>query len=209
MWRAFGWLGVVALAICARWFDSDVCRVTSAFGVFALIGFSAPRSLRPALALIAASALALLVTTGAVALLDSLPMLIAGFVAWVFARTLRDGRRPLIARAIATLDGEEQLRDPAVMRYARRLTWIWAIWQSLLAALGGVLALRARGGLPWLPAWAPSPALFGAVWLPLAVIVLFLGEFALRPRLLSQVSRHTLPGFIRALVTAWPRLLGD
>ena len=32
MWRAFGWLGIATLALCAHWFDSDACRVACAIG---------------------------------------------------------------------------------------------------------------------------------------------------------------------------------
>ena len=55
-------------------------------------------------------------------LLDALPALIAALVGWLFARTLRRGCRPLIARAIAAIEGPEQLADPRVTRYARTLT---------------------------------------------------------------------------------------
>ena len=209
MIRALGWLGVVALALCARWFDSDLCRGASALAVLALIGIAAPRSLRPAVAVIALLALALLAAAGVRGLLDALPTLIGGFVAWLFARSLRRGRTPLIGRAIAALDGAVQRDDPATARYARRLTWIWAIYQAGLAALGALIALHACGGLDWLPAWAPGPRVFGALLLPLAVVALFLGEFALRPLLLPQAPRRSLFAFVRELVRAWPRLLDD
>jgi uncharacterized membrane protein len=209
MIRALGWLGVVALALCARWFDSDLYRGACAFAVLALIGIATPRSLRPAVVVIALLALALLAVAGVGGLLDALPALIAGFVAWLFARTLRRGRTPLIGRAIVALDGAAQLDDPATVHYARRLTWIWAIYQVALAVLGALIALHARGWLDGLPAWAFSPRVFGALLLPLAVVALFLGEFALRPLLLPQAPRHSLFVFVRELVRTWPRLLDD
>ncbi len=209
MIRVVGWLGVIALALSARWFDSDICRGASVLAAFGLIALLAPRALRLSIACLATVALVLLAATGIGGLLDALPALIAAFVAWLFARTLRSGQRPLIARAIAQLDGASQLDDPATVCYARWLTWIWTLWQVALAAFGVAFALHARGGFRWMPAWTPTPGLFGALILPLAVAGLFLGEFALRPLLLPQAPRHQLFGFVVALLRAWPRLLNN
>jgi uncharacterized membrane protein len=210
MARAFGWLGIAALAVCAYWFDSDGCRVACALGVLALIGINAPRALRWPLALTALIALILLVCGGVNRLLDALPALIAGLIAWIFARTLRRDRVPLIGRAIAALDGAAQLNnDPAVARYARRLTWVWAIYQSALAAIAALLAIHAAGGPNWVATPAMSPRVFGAIALPLAVAILFLGEFALRRWLLPQAPRHSLFFFVRKLIHVWPSLIGD
>ena len=71
--------------------------------------------------------------------LDTLPALIAALVGWLFARTLCAGRTPLIARAIAAIDGPRWLDDPAVAAYARRLTAVWAVWQFALAACAALL----------------------------------------------------------------------
>lgn len=209
MWRALGWIGIVALAFAARWYDSDICRGACAFLVLALIGAAAPRALRWPLALVALIALTLVVCAGVAGLFDALPALIAGLIAWIFARSLRRGRKPLIGGAIAALDGPMQLNDPAVARYARRLTWVWALYQTALATIATLLAIHAAGGLDWLPAWAPGPPAFGALVLPLAVVALFLGEFALRPLLLPQAPRHRLFAFVLGLVRVWPGLLGD
>ena len=138
-----------------------------------------------------------------------MPALIAASVGWLFARTLLGARRPLIARAIAALDGEEQLADPAVASYARRLTWMWAIYQGVLAAMGAVLALLAALDVPDLPGWLPGPRVFGALVLPLAVLGLLLIEFALRRHLLPQAPRHRLPTFLRGLLRVWPKLLDE
>lgn len=209
MSRVFGWLGIAVLALCAHWFDSDPCRIACAFGVLALIGINAPRALRLPLALITLIALSLIVAGGVNRLLDALPALIAGLIAWIFARTLQRDRIPLISRAIIALDGAAQLNDPAVARYARRLTWVWAGYQSALAAIAALLAIRAAGGLSWLALPEIGPRGFGAIVLPAAVASLFLGEFALRHWLLPQSPRHSLLVFARDLVRAWPSLIGD
>jgi uncharacterized membrane protein len=146
--------------------------------------------------------------SGNAGLRDALPTLLTTFVAWLFARTLRPGRTPLIARAVAALDGPDHLADPAVARYARRLTQLWAAYLLILAGIVAALALRARyGTAAW--NWAPSAQHFGAIGVPLAVAALLLGEFALRRWLLPQAPRHRLFAFVRGLITAWPRLFDD
>ena len=209
MLRALGWLGVAVLALGAYWFDSDVGRIACAFAVPGLIGITAPRTLWPALVLIALAEVLLLVSAGVAGLLTALPALIAAFVAWLFARTLGHGRTPLIGRAIAAIDGPDQLDNPATARYARRLTWLWAIWQILLAVCGALIALHAHGALAALPAWLPGPRLFGAMILPAAIIALFLLEFALRPHLQPHAPRQHLFAFVRDLIRIWPQLLGE
>jgi len=154
-------------------------------------------------------ALAVAVGAGVGRLFDVLPALIAGLIGWIFARSLGRGRTPLIGRAIAALDGATQLDDPAVARYARRLTWVWVVYQTTLAAIIVLLAAQAAGWLNWPPLQGMSPRWFGAIVLPLAVAALFLGEFVLRRWLLPQAPRRSFFGFAQALIRAWPRLLDD
>jgi len=209
MWRAAAWLGIAALAALAHWYDSDALRGACAAGVLAACGVFAPRALQLGLFAMLCAALGVLAAAGIAALLNSVPALIAAFVAWLFARTLRPGRVPLIARAIGAIDGAAVLADPAVARYARRLTLVWAGWQTALALLATLLAVHAAVGFAWLPAWLPGPRRFGAIGLPLAVAALFLAEFALRPLWLPQVPRQRLFEFLRTLVRAWPSLLDE
>jgi hypothetical protein len=206
---ASAWLGIVALAALAHWYESDPLRGACALAVLVVLGWRVPRVLRTAFVVLAGAGVLVFVVAGGAGLLDALPALIAAFVAWLFARTLRRGRTPLIARAIAAIDGPEQLADAAVARYARGLSACWAWYQFTLAVFGAALALHAHGWFVWLPPGVPTARAFGALWLPLAVAVLFLGEFALRPRLLRQAPRHSLPAFVRALVRAWPQLLDE
>jgi len=207
--RLAGWLMVAALALCAHWFDSDAWRAACASTVLGVLTLGAPRALRAYFFLLSLLALCVLAVGGVARLLDIVPALIAASIGWLFARTLLGTRRPLIARAIAALDGEEQLADPAVAGYARRLTCLWAIYQGVLAALGAVLALLAAFGVRDLPGWLPGPRVFGALVLPLAVLSLLLLEFALRRHLLPQAPRHRLPTFLRGLLRVWPKLLDE
>lgn len=208
MWRAAGWLLVVALALAARGFDSDVARVACAAVVLALIAANAPSNLRAPVALAALGAACVLWLGGVPRMLDAMPALIAALIAWLFARTLLAARRPLIARAIASIDGVQQLDDPHTASYARRLTLVWACWQAALALIAAALAAAAAAQIA-LPGWVPGPRLFGAVVLPGALAALFIGEFLLRRRLLPQAPRTHLVPFLAALVRAWPALLKD
>ena len=200
MVRAVGWLCVVALGIAAHVYDSELLRGICALSIFGLLALTAPPALRPTLIVMALIAVAIVFGFGAAVLFDALPALIAAFVAFLFARTLLPGRTPLIARAIISIDGPEWLEDAAVRIYARRLTWMWAIYQTLLAALTAAAAMHVTG--------FPNPRVFGAV-LPLAVAALFVVEFTARPFLLPNVPRHGLLSFARRLILAWPDLLDD
>lgn len=158
------------------------------------------------LGVIALTAIAYL--SGNALLRDALPVLLTSFVAWLFARTLRAGRTPLIARAIAALDGPQWLADPAIARYAWRLTLLWATYLFLLASVVATLALHARYGATS-STWTQTAQRFGAPGLPLAVAALFIGEFALRRRLLPQAPRYGFFAFVRGLIRHWPALLDE
>lgn len=72
------------------------------------------------------------------------PVAFIGMIAWWFARTLRSGQVPLITRIVAALDGRPPQRlEPELQRYARRLTWGWALVLALLAACNLLLAMLA------------------------------------------------------------------
>ncbi|HEX6832578.1 MAG TPA: hypothetical protein VF132_03500 [Rudaea sp.] len=207
MARAIVWIAVVALALLAKFFDSAWLRGAGVLVLLGALAWQAPRALRVAFGAIFAIAAALVAFDETALLLDAVPALIAGLVAWLFGRTLVRDRRPLIARAIAAIDGENALRDPQVGRYARRLTFVWTIYQGALAAFAAFLALHRYGVAPNLD--LPAPAQFGLIGLPVAVALLFLIEFSLRRVLLPQVPRHSFFVFLRHLWRAWPALLGD
>lgn len=208
MRRVLGWLGILALALTGQWYDSTPLRAACVPALVVLLALAAPSSMRAALFALAAATLVPIALGHGDALLDATPALVAALVGWLFARTLLRGRRPLIARAIAAIDGPEQLDDPAVARYARRLTRLWALYQFLLAAIALLLALRLWCGVQ---AWdaLPGPRMFGVFVLPLAVAALALGEFALRPYLLPQAPARRLFAFVADLVRAWPKILND
>jgi uncharacterized membrane protein len=145
--------------------------------------------------------------------LDSLPVLINAALCFVFARTLRPGREPLIARIIGILEGPERLAQPGVERYARRLTWAWALVLGLQACLLCVVVacsvpagLFARFGEQ--PPFAIPPA--WRWYLHLGSYVLVLGflvlEYAYRRWHLRHLVHAPLPVFLARLARRWPAL---
>jgi uncharacterized membrane protein len=205
--RIVAWLGFIALAIVSAYLNNALLRALCAPALLLALA-AGVRSLRPALLALAGAALVPVALGYGDVALGLTPALIAALIGWIFARTLRSGHRPLIARMIAAMDGEQMLHDVGIARYARRLTGVWAAYQGVLAAIGLLLAVRA-GCCAGAWAWLPSPRLFGIVLLPVAVGALLLVEFLLRPRLLPQAPRRSLPQFLRGLLHAWPAALDD
>ena len=149
--------------------------------------------------------------------LDAVPVLINLALCWLFARSLRHGREPLIARIIAVLEGRERLALPRVAAYARGLTWLWA---ATLAAQAGLLALVVACAVPdgalaalglaapiELPgsAW-PTYLHFGSYALVPALLVL---EYAFRRSHLRHLPHPSLPRFLASLLRCWPALVRD
>ena len=201
------WISIVLLVALGHLL-SDI-RYTAAVApvVVVALWFGAPRGLRLAIALVAAGLLVAWLGGGVGLLVDVLPATFAGLVGWLFARTLLPGRQPLIARAISVIDGAAELDDPAVTRYARRLTTLWAAVQFALAAFGLGCAAQAHGSGASLA--LPAPALFGGLILPGVVVLLFVAEFVARGWLLPQAPRKNLFVFTRSLAHAWPQLIEE
>ena len=92
------------------------------------------------------------------------PVVFVLLVAWVFARSLKPGRVPLINRIVSGLDRLPPAQLPAdVARYARALTAAWAGVLLLLALANLALALLASPGgllaqLGIASPWPISPA---------------------------------------------------
>ncbi len=204
--RVSAWLAVITLIVIGQVLHNETVAAAAAPVALAALWLTSPHALRGAILTVAVFATVLLIAGSARWLIDALPALIAALVGWVFARSLLRGRTPLIARAIAAIDGAQRLDDVAVARYATRLTIVWALYQGALALVGALCVVRAHGGLATIA--LPSPGTFGAI-LPFAVTALFLGEFALRPVLIPQAPRHALFSFLRDLLRIWPDLVED
>lgn len=128
------------------------------------------------------------------------PALFTGWLAWVFARTLRPPRVPLITRIAAALEFDDapERMPPAQQRYTRTLTGAWAAMLAALTLANLLLALIAephgvlvRLGVPPLvsvsqQAWSWFANLFNYG----AVAAFFAIEWLLRGRLLPERRRQ-------------------
>ena len=137
------------------------------------------------------------------------PVVMIGFMAWVFGHTLRPGRTPLIESIIRALPGPEDSIDEDVLRYARRLTGVWTALLVVLATISAVLALCADpDGL--LLTFGVQPAvvvplnlwsLFANLLNYVLVAALFVGEFAYRRRRFPQQPYRGLLDFTRRVAS--------
>lgn len=201
------WLSILLLVALGRVLSDERYTAAVAPLVIVALWFGAPKGLRAAIVVVAVVLLGAWLGGGIGLLVAMLPATFAALVGWLFARTLLPGRQPLIARAISVIDGPGELDDPAVRRYARRLTALWTFVQCVLALLGLCSAVHAHSG--WLPFALPSPALFGGAILPATVVLLFVAEFVARGWLLPQAPRKNLLAFARSLAHAWPQLIEE
>jgi uncharacterized membrane protein len=99
--------------------------------------------------LLAAASLGLSAIAGreqALLLLFLPPILINGFMAWVFGHTLWPGQVPLIERIIRILHDSAASMDSNIAAYARHLTLAWACLFIVLSAVNLALAALARPG---------------------------------------------------------------
>lgn len=147
--------------------------------------------------------------------LDAVPLLLNLLLAWVFGRTLRAGRLPLVAQFIEAIEGAPRLAMPGIARYARQLT---AFWAGLLAAqaglLGAMLFCQVPGGVlarlgvasPWpVPqAWVQGYVHLGA-YLLLAVV--FVLEYLFRRWHLRHLPHLGLHALLHRLALRWPQLI--
>lgn len=146
--------------------------------------------------------------------LMALPVVFLALAATLFARTLRRGAEPLVARCIRVIDGEAQLARPRVRGYARGVTVFWAWLLGAMACLSLLVALLARPGgwlatlgvespasVPgWLLAWYPELG----CWIVLATA--FAGEYAFRRWYLRGTPQPGLGRFLVQLARCWPAL---
>lgn len=146
--------------------------------------------------------------------LMALPVVFLALASALFARTLRRGAEPLVARFIRVIDGEAQLARPRVRGYARGVTIFWAWLLGAMTCLSLVIALLARPG-GWLatlgvafPLHLPGALL---AWYPelgcwIVLAAAFAGEYAFRRFHLRGVPQPGLRRFLVQLARCWPAL---
>ena len=138
--------GVLAHLSSAR--DSHPLAL-AALLVLVLLLLASPMAARRAwawltLPLLAAGCWALFRTGQAPLPLLLVPVAFIGLVAWMFGRTLRPGRVPLITRIVTVLDEVAVERvEPALAAYTRALTLAWTVLLLVLAAVNLALAMIA------------------------------------------------------------------
>lgn len=110
-------------------------------------------------------------------------------LAAVFGRTLLAGRDPLISTFARA---ERGVLEPDLARYTRTLTKVWVAFFVAMAAISLCAAFYAEAAVAWI-----------AIGNPVAIGVLFVGEWAYRRRRFSHY-RHASPlALARIVVAHW------
>ena len=144
-----------------------------------------------------------------------LPVAINAAIAWLFGSTLAPGDEPLVARAIAAIEGEERLAAPGVASYARGLTLAWCLLlgaQALVLAAGAVLAVP-DGALAVAGVASPWPLprnlvlAYGHLGSYLVVGAFFALEYLWRRWHLRHLPHPGAREFFHNLARHWPRLV--
>ena len=107
-------------------------------------------------------------------------------LALLFALTLRPGQEPLVTALARRVHG---VLTPAMQAYSRKVTIAWSVYFVLMAAISVGLFLAAP-----FAAWA----VFANLLTPLALLLMFVGEFLLRYRLHPEFERASFTAAMRA-----------
>jgi uncharacterized membrane protein len=124
-------------------------------------------------------------TLDALTLWRGVTVLVLGWLAYFFGRTLRPGAIPLIERIAAVSEPEP---TPSLRRYTRVLTAVWCAYFVVAALLSIVAAQHPAGAGAWV--WAGTA-------------VLFVGEHWLRPRFFPGRVFPSLAQQIRDTWSVW------
>jgi len=181
----------------------------------ALVLIATRRSLWRWFVLLAGAALVILAARGFPPLpLMMPPVIIPAAIAITFGRTLQVGRTPLVERIVRGFHAPV-IPDPAVIRYARRVTWAWTVLLACLALANAVLVTNlSPGGLLEVagiaPRWPVPPAVFA--WFSntgtyLLIGGMFLLEFAVRVWLFPHDPFRNPLHFIRAARARMPNIV--
>jgi uncharacterized membrane protein len=143
----------------------------------------------------------------AMSLLMLPPVLLNGFMAWLFGRTLRDGQMPLIERAARAMRGPGANLADEVVAYTRGVTQAWTALFVLLTAVNLALAALARpGGLLLAAGFDPGVSVPLGAWSLFANVLsyvfigaLFAIEFVVRGRRFPHQPYSGLVDFVRRL----------
>jgi len=143
----------------------------------------------------------------AVSLLMLPPVVLNGFMAWLFGRTLEGGQVPLIERAARAMRGPGAVLADEVVAYTRGVTQAWTALFVVLAVANLALAAFARpGGLLLAAGFDPGVSVPLGAWSLFANVLsyLFIGalfaiEFIVRGRRFPHQPYSGLVDFTRRL----------
>jgi hypothetical protein len=142
------------------------------------------------------------------------PVLIAGGIAWMFGRTLLPGRKPLIERLVRGFYAPV-IPAPAIIAYARRVTWVWAVLLSFVAVANAWLVtnltpdglIAIAGFAPRWPVSALTFAWFSNIGMYLLIGGTFVAEFGIRVWRFPDYPFRNPVQFIREAKTRMPRIM--
>ncbi len=136
--------------------------------------------------------------------LGTLPILINAGLCWIFARTLRRNREPLVTRVVREVEGEERLQLPGVRGYTRAVTIYWAVLTGAQVVVLGVcwqqLLQRGNAAPAWTHAWLQA----GGYALPVLAMT---AEYAWRRWRFRGQPHLPVHAFVRRLLACWPRIV--
>ena len=159
-------------------------------GAAALLAWQRRQRLLAALAALAAAALVVQAWRGDGLAVGSIYVAqhvsIHVLLAFVFGLTLQAGREPLVTALARRVHAS---LTPAMAAYTRKVTLAWTVYFVAMAALSIALYSLAP-----FDAWAT----FANLVTPLAILVMFVGEYLLRYRLHPEFERATLAQAVRA-----------
>jgi len=143
------------------------------------------------------------------------PILLNGFLAWLFGHTLARSSTPLIERVVRLLQPPGLPFEPGVFAYARRLTLLWTALFLILGTTSLLLAAFATpGGLLESAGFRTPVAVRLETWSLVAnvlnygiVAAAFLAEFAYRRRRFPRRPYRNLFDFFRRMAAITPGLL--
>jgi uncharacterized membrane protein len=115
------------------------------------------------------------------------PVVITGMLALMFGRSLMSDRTPLIVRIGEYLKGD---LPPQVASYGRRLTVFWTLLLAFLALESALL------GLFGTPFWW---SLFTNLINYLIILLVFVVEYPIRRRVLSEVEHESFFNYVASL----------
>ncbi len=107
-------------------------------------------------------------------------------LAFAFGLTLQGGREPLVTALARRVHGS---LTPAMAAYSRKVTLAWTVYFVAMATLSLVLYALAPFDV-----WAT----FANLVTPVAILLMFVGEYLLRYRLHPEFERATLAQAVRA-----------